>query len=317
MAKTTNKKPNAQQLLAAINRHNGQLLRELLGKGADPNGCVRDTYHGDTPVLYLAAGGQFLEGVKLFLDAGADLRIPMSGGQGTGGSSTALHAAISGSDTRRGTETRKSTEDDRFQIVDLLLRAGSDPNAVAQSDKIPIHEAARAGQMKIVERLIEAGATFKTWPAGCMPPLVGAACVPLHGVEEGRAQERVAKLLLDLGTPVDGQTASGVTAVLVAAGQASERLLDLFLAHGADVNHRSQDGRTPLINAALYARWAAAEDEYQLALRVVRRLAEAGADPTARNSDGETAYQIAAQGKATVAADFLKGQFERASAVSP
>lgn len=316
MAKTTNKKPNPQQVLASINRHNSQSLQELLDKGADPNGCVRDNYHGDTPVLHLAAGGQFLEGVKLLLTAGADPKIPMSGGAGTGGSITALHAAISGSDIRRGTDLCRSTEDDRFQIVDLLLRAGADPNAVAQSDSTPIYEAARGGKMEIVVRLIEAGAVFKTWPTSCIPPLFGAAHVPLHGVEEGRAQERVAKLLLDLGAPVDGQSAKGGTALMVAAGQASERLIELFLAHGANVNQRMQDGRTPLICAASYARWAAAEDEYQLALRVARRLVDAGADSTAQNSDGETAYQIAQPGRAIDATNFLKAQLEQASGVS-
>ena len=216
--------------------------------------------------------------------------------------------AITGSDTRSGPDTMKrSTEEDRLKIIDLLLKAGADPNAVDQGDRLPLYYAASSGYYEIVHRLIEAGATFKTWPAGCMPPLFGVVVnVPPHGVIEGRNHERVAKLLLELGAPVDGETANGMTALMGAAIPGSERLIDLLLDHGADVNHRSQDKRSPLICAAGYAEWAAAEDEYQLALRIVKRLLDAGADPYARNGKGESAYDIAARSRGPLAAEYLK-----------
>ena len=304
------KKPNAQQLYAAIRRYDVRLLHNLLADGADPNAVVHDEYHGDIPVLFCAAGGQFLEGVKTLLGAGANPNSAMTGGLGAGGGGTALHSAISGSDNRPYDDPKRSTEGDRLKIVDLLLKAGADPNAVDQGDKLPLYSAASGGCYEIVRRLIGAGATFKTWPNGCIPPLVAAAGgVAPHGVEEGREQERVAKLLLDLGAPVDGETAVGVTALMSAAIPGSERLVNLFLSHGADVNHRSQDGRTPLICAASYAEWAAAEDEYELALRIVKRLIEAGADPNARNVKGESAYDIASRGRGRLAAEYLQNCF--------
>ncbi len=300
------RKPNVQQLIAAINRHNIESLRKLLTQGADPNAIIDSDYIRNVSALMCAAGIQFTEGVETLLKAGADPNIRTVAGLGAGGGGTALHEAISGSDTRPGTDRKKSTEEDRFRIVDLLLKAGADPNAVNQGDTLPLCDAATGGHYEIVQRLIEAGATFKIWPARCIPPLVAAAGVPAHGVEEGRKQERVAELLLDLGASVDGEIADGITALMTAASRGSERLINLFLGYGANVNHRSLDGRTPLICAAGYAAWAAAQDEYQLALRIVKRLLDVGADPTARNNQGESAYDIAARSRGPLAAEYLK-----------
>jgi len=289
---TKKRKPSAQQMVAAINRHNIESLRHLLAEGADPNAHVHDEYHGNIPALVCAAGVQFLGGVKILLGAGADPNATTSGGLGARHGSTALHAAISGSDNRSYKDPNRSTEEDRFKIIDILLKAGANPNAVDQGVSLPLTEAARNGQFEICQRFIEAGATFDTWPPGCDPPLAGAAHVPPHGVEEGRKQERIAKFLLDLGAPVDGETSGGVTSLMIAASCGSERLIHLFLGHGADVNHRSKDGRTPLICAALYAQDTFAQDEHELALRIVKRLLDAGAAPSARNNKGESAYVL-------------------------
>jgi ankyrin repeat protein len=286
------KKPNAQQVYTAIRRRDIDMLRKLLSEGADPNACVRDEYHGDTPVILHAASFRFPEGVKLLLDAGADPNAQMSGGQGAKGGQTALHHAIC---------------DEGLPVVETLLKAGANPNAVDKNrDYTPLCNAASGGHHEIVQRLIAAGATFKTWPPGCVPPLIVAAGVPLHGVEEGRKQERIAEWLLAQDAPVDGETAQGATALMVAALKGSERLINLFLDHGADVNHRSRDGRTPLICAAFYAEWTSADDEHQLALRIVQRLLDAGADPNARTDNGETAYDIAARSKSSLSAECIK-----------
>jgi ankyrin repeat protein len=284
------KKPNAQQLYDAIRRRDIEMFRKLLSEGADPNACVHDDYHGNTPVLLHAASFQFLEGVKLLLDAGADPNAQMSGGKGAKGGETSLHAAVGGEGLR---------------VIDLLLKAGANPNAVDQNrDNTPLYNAASGGHYEIVQRLIEAGATFKTWPPGCMPPLIGA--VNPGSVPEGEGQERVAKLLLELGAPVDGQSATGVTALMAAAAAGSEHLINLYLNHGADVNHRSRDGRTPLHCAAVFARDSTTGRQRELALRIVKRLLDAGANPNAKNADGETAYDIACRFRASPAAEFLK-----------
>lgn len=306
----SDKKKNVQQIVAAINRHDMESLRKLLAQGAHPNAHILDDYHGETPVLLSAAGAQFLEGVRILLDAGADPNAFMSGGRGARGGATPLHFAIIGCGEGPGSYVKHTREDflqNRLKIVDLLLKAGADPNAVAKGDTLPLAEAASGGHYEIVQRLIDAGATFKTWPSGCTPPLVAAAGgVAPHGVEEGRRQERVVKLLLNLGAPVDGETANGVTALMATAVVGSERTINLLLEHGADVNHRSKDGRTPLICAALYAQDTLAEDEHELALQVIKQLLDAGADPTAKNDKGETAYDVASRSEGQLAAEYLK-----------
>jgi ankyrin repeat protein len=300
----TKKRPNAQQLYAAIRRHDVALLRTLLSDGADANAAVHDDYHGDIPVLLCAAGAQFFEGVKALLDAGANPNAVMTGGEGGAGAETVLNHAITGSDNRPYDDPKRSTEEDRLKIVDLLLKAGADPNAVSQGDTLPLYDAARSGYFEICHRLIEAGATFKTWPPGCMPPLTGA--VNFGNAPEGQKQDRIAELLLELGAPVDGETATGLTALMTAATGGSEHLVNLYLTHGADVNHRSEDARAPLHCAAVFARDAATERQRELALRIVKKLVEAGADPNAKNADGETAYDIASRFRASPAAEYLK-----------
>src|SRR6478752_8072705 len=146
------KKPNAQQIYQAIRKRDVELLRTLLAEGADPKACVRDAYHGQTPVLLHAASFQFPESVKLLLDAGAEPNASMTGGEGAKGGQTPLHHAIS---------------DDGLAIVDLLLKAGANPNAVDENrGHTPLCSAASGGYYEIAQRLIEAGATFKTWPPG-------------------------------------------------------------------------------------------------------------------------------------------------------
>jgi ankyrin repeat protein len=300
------KKPNAEQMIAAINRHNIESLRKLLIEGADPNAVMDFSHRGNISVLMCAAGVQFIEGVEALLGAGADPNIRAVAGPGAGGGGTALHNAISGSDNRPYDDPKRSTEEDRLKIVDLLLKAGADPNAVDQGDTLPLHSAARSGHIEICQRLIEAGATFKTWPSGCMPPLTGA--VNFGNAPEGQKQERVAELLLELGAPVDGESASGVTALMAAAAAGSEQLVNLYLNHGANVNHHSKDGRTPLHCAAVFARDAATERQRKLALSIVKRLVDAGADPNVKNADGETACDVASRFRASPAAEYLKSR---------
>lgn len=296
------KKPNVQQMVAAINRRDIESVRKMLADGADPNARVRDDYHGERPILQFAVGSKFTEAVEALLKAGADANAAMTGGLGARGGVTALHSAIWGT-------TGKGSEEDRLKIVDMLLKAGANPNAVNQNgDNTPLHDAASGGFYEIVQRLIEGGATFKTWPTGGSPPLT--AVVNFGNAPEGQKQERVAELLLELGAPVDGETATGLTALMTAATGGSDNLISLYLNHGADVSHRARDGRTPLHCAAVYARDAATERQRELALRILQRLVGAGADPKAKNADGETAYDIACRFRTSPASEYLK-QFSK------
>jgi ankyrin repeat protein len=287
------KKPNADQMIAAINRRDIELLRKLLADGADPN-TVKDfiSPHNVTMLSY-AAGCQFLEGVELLLQSGADINIVTTPGvTGEGGGGTALHEAINGADIR----TSADDVPKRLKIVDLLLSSGADPNAICDKNRLPLYGAACSGYFEICQRLIEAGALVENLPEGCISPLFGV----VYNCPEAHNREMVVNLLI--------QTDCDTTPLMAAAYRGRESLVNLFLERGANVNRQAKcDGRTPLICAALYFRWDADDEErQQTTLRIVKRLLESGADPQARNNKDESAFDIASHGKSSLVADYIK-----------
>jgi ankyrin repeat protein len=93
---------------------------------------------------------------------------------------------------------------------------------------------------------------------------------------------------------------------MTAAKAGAEGVLKFLLEKGGNPNHRALNGDTPLISAATYARGAVTDRQHQVALRIVERLIEAGADPNARNNDGKTALSIVKDAESPLVANYLK-----------
>lgn len=280
-------KSKPEEMFEAINKHDIKSLQKLLVQGADAGTKMDSTkdgfYYGNHSLLAVAATAQFVECVEALLKSGANANFCSSAGKG-GSGRTALYDASNG-----------SNEEEGLKIVDLLLKAGADPNEVGNDDNLPLGAAARCGHMRICQRLIEAGATYKTWPAKCASPLVAAAIGGRHGVTECQNHDEVIKLLLNLGTPVDATSEGSNTALAAAAYIGNEYRVNWFLKLGANPNYKNKYDRTPLINAALYYQTEASNAEKeQIALRIIKRLLEAGADPTLRDIKGRTASEIIA-----------------------
>lgn len=102
------------------------------------------------------------------------------------------------------------------EIVEKLLNAGANPNAVNTRGYTPLHVAALAGHTAIVEALLNAGADLGS--------------VPKESSESGYAMRDCA----------------GTTPLHFAARAGHTDIVDVLLAAGADANAAAANGTTPM-----------------------------------------------------------------------
>lgn len=101
----------------------------------------------------------------------------------------------------------------------------------------PLHLAARFGQAKACEILLETGADPD--PISDNP----IAFRPLHAAIAGGSLEG-AELLLDAGADPNQPQGDGLTPLMAAAATGQIEIVELLLDHGADPKPRSRDGLT-------------------------------------------------------------------------
>jgi uncharacterized protein len=181
--------------------------------------------------------------------------------------------------------------DGSADVVGILLKAGSDPNAqlpaklerserdvadelhrrglpdtaiVRAGSWTPLLEAVSNGHQAIVRQLIDAGADINATSLGKVDP--GAF------VRDG--------MLRNVGSQagVNPYRKDGWTALFEAVEKGHEEIVELLLDRGANLRATTKGGDTPLMRAALEGH-----------TRVVERLLRGGADVHASNSDGWTA----------------------------
>ncbi len=147
------------------------------------------------------------------------------------------------------------------EIVELLLAAGADVNAVDSVGTTPLGWAVGLGKMENVRCLLRAGADVSPNPPAT-PPL-------FHASNLGMAAQLIAA-----GADVNQGSAAEGTPLMRAAARGNRELAELYLGLGADVNAR--DGRG---NTALHV----ARSESMVDL-----LKNNGAEPSLLNNRGET-----------------------------
>ena len=192
---------------AASDRNGLDVVRALLGRGAQPNPrTTRDTranttsgvsVKGATP-LFLAASRGHVETVRALATGGADPRITTDNG------TAPLHVATWGGDPyfRDWTDEEKRN---LFESTRLLIELGSDVNSAGEHGWTALHGAAYKGVDAAIQLLVERGARIEVFDEYGQTPLSIASAVITVGSKDAYYQSsRVVRkttsdLLLKLG----------------------------------------------------------------------------------------------------------------------
>lgn len=253
----------------------------LLGVGADPN---ERNHAGATP-LHAAFYNKGAGVVTALLEAGAEVNAG-AGGYGT----PLLHAVAKG---------RRITFRDSISAnpVNALLEAGADVNAADSLGTTPLLGAMgpgrRAGSVTdLPRRLLALGADPNARDNQGRTPLHQAAALA-----EG---PDVIGALLNAGADPQALANDGASPLHAATASASTEVIELLLQAGVDPTGHDKGGRTPLHLAVGTSRsnglWYAthfSEPGFQPPwLPRVLALLDAGADPDARDADGNTPLHL-------------------------
>jgi len=192
-----------------------EMVEKLLAKGADVN--ARASRDGRTP-LHNAARSGYSKAAELLITAGADVNAKDKEGH------TPLWYA----------KDKHTPSEDCTKITELLRRHGAVES---------LHDAAEAGDITQVKRLISKGADVNAKSNGLL-------ITPMH-VAADKGHKEICELLIAEGAEVNAKTGAllddeGLTPLHVACAEGRQGVVKLLLAHGAAVNAKTKHSKTPL-----------------------------------------------------------------------
>lgn len=184
-----------------------------------------------------------------------------------------------------------------LQAVEVLLDNGADPNFYLDGGWSPMEAATIScnrhpeESLAIMKMLYEHGADIDGF--GSHGTALYHVCIGLIGERKNEEQElEILFWLLDNGAdPIVG--ASNTTVLHFAVRSANPELIPVLIEqYGLDVNARGYAQKTPLISAVCYE--VDSQDE-QITKEIVTELLAHGADASAVDEDGKTAYDYAVE----------------------
>ena len=167
-----------------------------------------------------------------------------------------------------------ASETGMYQMVEILLKKGADPNIRNENGETALIQASENGHYKVVKILLKKGADPNIREEDGWTALLFAS---LNG------HYPVVKILHQNGADPNIHDNNGWTALINAAQNGHQQVVELLLEKPVDPNvQNSKNGRTALIQAS-------SNGHYQ----VVEILLKKGADPNIREEDGWTALLFA------------------------
>lgn len=246
-------KSSLTPLMTALRFDEEPIVRILLNAGAstDQRSCsgLSDFSGQPTPLIFAASAG-LATGVRLLLERGASVHEIDAAGK------TALMHAARSSD---------------LQTMTLLLNAGSPVNAQSSAGESALMLAARFRyHEEAVSLILKSGAAVDLVDHANWTAL-------MHSTVDGGIETM--RLLLEAGSPVDTQSDTGETALMLAIEPSDVKLL---LDHGALINQVNHQGWTAVMIAA-----------YRGNTESVRVLLDHGTSLDVQSGAGDTALTLA------------------------
>lgn len=238
----------ATPVTLALNRGYGDALVQMLALGAEVNGMYKDTHNMQTTPLHTAAERW-------------DGTIMTEKEQSSGSSVPWTTMDTPMMQPRPKPDPAKATGK---QVVEAMVKAGADVNAVNTYNETPLYNAIRFRNMGTAVYLIEHGADLTVQSKRVDTPTVLHAAIYSNMVE-------LVKLLQAKGLKLDD-------ACFFSARH--EEVMDYLVAQKLSPNVKSARGSTPLHNAI----WA-------MSATTMEQLLVHGADPKAVDGAGRTTLQ--------------------------
>ncbi len=150
----------------------------------------------------------------------------------------------------------------KVETVNLLLKAGADPNLSKDGCGSALGDAASRGDIETMRALLKNGAKVNANCEKSLSPLIQAV--------EG-AKVEAAKLLIEAGADIKAINRNGENALMTAAKKGNAEMVQMLLDKGFSVNAKTEFGWTALLFALNDYSYASAD--------AIKILLKAGANP--------------------------------------